>query len=69
MSMQKVKIGKFQDKDKFFSQVFISGLPDFMPDFHFGCVAGATFDIRNLIHSADICCSVMACVGYARACS
>ena len=30
------------------------------------CVARATFD-RNLIHSADACFLVMACVGYSRA--
>ena len=37
-----------------------------MPYFHFRCVARATFD-RNLIHSADTCFLVMACVGYSRA--
>ena len=36
------------------------------PYFHFRCVARASFD-RNLIHSADACFLVMACVGYSRA--
>lgn len=36
-------------------------------EFHFWCVAQASLD-RNLIHSADACFLVMACVaGYARA--
>ena len=39
---------------------------DFKPYFHFRCVARATFD-RNLIHSADACFLVMACVAYSRA--
>ena len=37
-----------------------------MPYFHFRCVAHATFD-RNLIHSAEACFLVMACVGYSHA--
>ena len=57
--MQKIKIGLF-------SAGFISISRDFMPYFHFRCVARATFD-RNLIHSADACFLVMACVGYSRA--
>ena len=44
---------------------FISVSRDFTPYFHFRCVARATFD-RNLIHSADACFLVMACVGYSR---
>ena len=56
--MQKIKI-------KFFSAGFISVSRDFTPYFHFRCVARATFD-RNLIHSADACFLVMACVGYSR---
>ena len=67
--MQKIKIGhraKFRDKDNFFPQYFISVSRDFMPYFHFRCVAPATFD-RNLIHSTDACFLVMACVGYSRA--
>ena len=43
-----------------FSTGFISGLHDFTPYFHFRCVAHA-----NLIHSADVCSLLMACVGYA----
>ena len=66
--MQKIKIGhraKFRDRDNFFSAGFISVSRDFTPYFHFRCVARATFD-RNLIHSADACFLVMACVGYSR---
>ena len=37
-----------------------------MPYFHFRCVARATFG-RNLIHSADACFLVTACVGNSRA--
>ena len=48
------------------SRGFISVSRDFTPYFHFRCVARATFD-RNLIHSADSCFLVMACVGYSRA--
>ena len=55
---KKIKMGKFWDKGKFFTG-FISGLHDFMPYFHFLCVAHA-----NLIHSADVCSLVMVCVGY-----
>ena len=67
--MQKIKIGhraKFRDKDNFFPAGFISVSRDFTPYFHFRCVARATFD-RNLIHCADACLLVMACVGYSRA--
>ena len=56
--MQKMKIGH-RAKFREFSR-------DFTPYFHFRCVARATFD-RNLIHSADACVLVMACVGYSRA--
>ena len=66
--MQEIKIGhraKFRDRDNFFSAGFISVSRDFTPYFHFRCVARATFD-RNLIHSADACFLVMACVGYSR---
>ena len=66
--MQKIKIGhraKFRDR-QFFSAGFISVSRDFTSYFHFRCVARATFD-RNLIHSADACFLVMACVGYSRA--
>ena len=56
---------KFRDRDNFFSAGFISVSHDFTPYFHFRCVARATFD-RNLIHSADACFLVMACVGYSR---
>ena len=49
-----------------FSAGFISISRDFTPYFHFRCVAHATFD-RNLIHSADACFLVMACVGYSLA--
>ena len=38
-----------------------------MPYFHFRLVARATCFDRNLIHSADACFLVMACVGYSRA--
>ena len=65
--MQKIKIGhraKFRDRDNFFPQV-ISVSHDFTLYFYFRCVACATFD-RNLIHSADACFLVMACVGYSR---
>ena len=68
--MQKIKIGhpsKFRDRDNFFPQVlFPRDSRDFTPYFHFRCVARATFD-KNLIHSADVCFLVMACVGYSRA--
>ena len=67
--MQKIKIGhraKFRDRDNLFPQVLISVSRDFTPYFHFRCVARATFD-RDLIHSADVCFLVMACVGYSRA--
>ena len=50
---------------QFFSAGFISVSRDFTPYFHFRCVARATFD-RNLIHSADACFLVMACVAYSR---
>ena len=50
---------------QFFSAGFISVSRDFMPYFHFRCVARATFD-RNLNHSADACFLVMACVAYSR---
>ena len=62
--MQKIKIGhraKFRDRDNFFPEGFIS----VSRDFHFRCVARATFD-RNLNHSADACFLVMACVAYSR---
>ena len=49
-----------------FSAGFISVSRDFTPYFHFRCVARATFD-KNLIHSADACFLVMACVGYSPA--
>ena len=64
--MQKIKIGhraKFRDREHFFPQVLF---PFRTPYFHFRCVARAAFD-RNLIHSADVCFLVMACVGYSRA--
>ena len=67
--MQKIKIGhraKFRDKDNVFSAGFISVSRYFTPHVHFRCVARATFD-RNLIHSADACFLVMACVGYSQA--
>ena len=48
---------------QFVSAGFISVSCDFAPYFHFRCVARATFD-RNLIHSADACFLVMACVVY-----
>ena len=54
------KSSKFRDKDKFFSAGFISGLYDITSYFLFRGVACA-----NLIHSADVCSLVMACVGYA----
>ena len=38
----------------------------FLSYFHFQCAACATFD-RSLIHSADLCFLIMACVGYSRA--
>ena len=57
---------KISRKRQFFSAGFISVSRDFTPYFHFRCVARATFD-RNLIHSADACFLVMACVGYSRA--
>ena len=50
---------------QFFPAGFISVLRDFMPYFHFRCVARTTFD-TNLIHSAGACFLVMACVGYPR---
>ena len=53
-------------RDEFFPEGFISGSRDFTSYFHFRFAAGATFD-RNLIHSADACFLVMACVGYSRA--
>ena len=56
---------KISRKRQFFSAGFISVSCDFTPYFHFLCVARATFD-RNLIHSADACFLVMACVGYSR---
>ena len=56
------KISRYR---QFFSAGFISVSRDFTPYFHFRCVARATFD-RNLIHSADACFLVMACVGYSR---
>ena len=67
--MQKIKKGhraKFRDRDNFFFAGFISVSRDFTPYFHFRCVVRATFD-RNLIHSADACFLVVACVGYSRA--
>ena len=59
---------KNQDRSprKIFSTAFISVSGDFTPYFHFRCVVRATFD-RNLIHSADACFLVMACVSYSRA--
>ena len=69
--MQKIKIGhraKFRDIDNFFLQgllpfrailrrIFTSGvLHELLPGFD-----------RNLIHSADACFLVMACVGYSSA--
>ena len=65
--MQKIKIGhraKFRDRDNFFPLVLFP-FRAILRDFHFRCVARATFD-RNLIHSADACFLVMACVGYSR---
>ena len=65
--MQKIKIGRrAKFRDRFFSAGFISVLRDFTPYFQFRCVAHATFD-RNLIHSADACFLVMACVAYSHA--
>ena len=49
-----------------FSAGFISGPRDFMPYFHFQCVARNTLD-RNLIRSADECFLVMTCEGYVHA--
>ena len=66
--IQKIKIGhraKFRTLREFFSADFISVSRDFTPYFHFRCAARATFD-KNLIHSADACFLVMACVGYSR---
>ena len=66
--MQKIKIGhraKFRDRDNFFPQVFFP-FRAILRRIFFSCVARATFD-RNLIHSADACFLVMACVGYSRA--
>ena len=63
MCMQKIKIGhrtKCGYRDRFFLQVL------FPSYFHFQCVACATFD-TSLIHSADLCFLIMACVGYSRA--
>ena len=60
------KISRYR---QFFSAGFISVSRDFTSYFHFRCAARATFD-RNLIHSADACFLVMAClacVGYSRA--
>ena len=65
--MQKIKIGhrtKFRDKENFFPQVFFR-FARFYAVFSLPCVARATFD-RNLIHSADECFLVMACVDYSR---
>ena len=49
-----------------FSAGFILVSRDVTPYLHLRCVACATFD-RSLIHSADACFLVMACVGYSRA--
>ena len=62
--MQKIKIGhrtKFRDRDNFFPQVLFPFRAILRPYFYFRC-----FD-RNLIHSADACFLVMACVSYSRA--
>ena len=56
---------KISRERQFFSAGFISVSHDFTLYFHFRCVPRATFD-RNLIHSADPCFLVMACVGYSR---
>ena len=67
--MQKIKIGhraKFRDRDNFWPQVLFPFRAILRLYFHFRCVARATFD-RNLIHSADACFLVRACVDYSRA--
>ena len=67
MCMQKIKIGhraKFRDKDNFFPQVLFP-FRAILRRISLPCVACATFD-RNLIHSADACFLVMACVDYSR---
>ena len=63
--MQKIKIGhraKFRDGDNFFPQLLFPFRAILRRIFTSG-VLHATFD-RNLIHSADACFLVMACVGY-----
>ena len=57
------KISRYK---QIFSAGFISVLRNVTLYFHFRCVARATFDTfdRNLIHSADACFLVMACVVY-----
>ena len=64
--MQKIKIGhraKCQGKDNFFPQVLF---PFRLIYAVFSLPVCCTFD-RNLIHSADACFLVMACVVYLRA--
>ena len=67
--MRKIKVGhraRLRDTENFFPTGFISCSHNFMPYFHFRCVAHATID-RTLIHSADACFSVMVCGCYSRA--
>ena len=67
--VQKFKIGhraKFEDEDNFFPQVLFLVRAILRRIFTSGVLFHASFD-RNLIHSADACFLVMACVGYARA--
>ena len=67
--MQKIKIGhraKFRDRDNFFPQVlfpFRTILRRIFTSSVLHTLLLITFD-RNLIHSADACFLVMACVGY-----
>ena len=64
--IKEARKGFFVFLRQFFYAGFISVSRDFTPYFHFRCVARAAFD-RDLIHSADACFLVMACVGYSRA--
>jgi len=67
--MQKIKIGhraKFRDRDNFFAQVLFPFRAILRRIFTSG-VLHALLLIESLIHSADACFLVMACVGYSRA--
>ena len=55
----------FEIETIFFRRFYFPFMQFNTPYFHFRCVGRATFD-RNLIHSADACFLVMACVGYSR---